>query len=143
MNSESLKYNTPPSLQSYCLPVEVSLKEPQFFTKDLPQCSQRSGTSQCTISFSLRCNVYEVHVRRKLDQYRRCGQISHHAEKHYNYCIFFSFVLSLVTCTKQKKEKRKKILVRPHKLSFSFTTRIAERCTCYMYKCLHTIVHNY
>ena len=33
MNSESLKSSTPPSLQSYCLPVEVSLKEPHFLQK--------------------------------------------------------------------------------------------------------------
>ena len=84
MNRESLKSNTPPSLQSYCLPVEVSLKEPQFFTKDLPQCSQRSGTSPTaqllagsdvpspSVCYGLRYNVYAVHVRRRerlLDQY--------------------------------------------------------------------------
>ena len=84
MNSESLKSNTPPSLQSYCLPVEVSLKEPQFFTKDLPQCSQRSGTSPTvqlsagsdvpspSVCYGLLYNVYAVHVRRRegqLEQY--------------------------------------------------------------------------
>ncbi len=61
MNSESLKSNTPPSLLSYCLPVEVSPKEPQFYKRlatmlaekwDQPY-STTIGWLRCTFSFSL------------------------------------------------------------------------------------------
>ncbi len=82
--SESLKSNTPPSLPSYCLPVEVSPKEQQLSTKDLPLCSERSGTSPTvqllagsdapspSVCYGLLYNVYAAHVRQRegqLEQY--------------------------------------------------------------------------